>query len=368
MGADYKWEHDVSKPLIHLSTKFPKYGKDFSRIAWISSRWIGANQQTRLLASYGNQDAAVPATVFINRGDVELVKNDAEEVCRILNLFETKQKLETPRKIGILNGYVEGQDSTEKPCSKYYYTDFKIEDWEKRFLQFSNSEGKNKYLVEKISISKVGNEYAVIINPFGEVYPEMDVKKRFAFNHLKEYVEDGGILVNVAGFPFFYAWDVIKGLETPIVDEKMLVPESVRIEGEKLYVDRFRPLLNFAGSLSWRDLGIITTADTRDMSGSNQLDVYQDNADKEVVGDIVNLGGENKVFEFRAVRKDATEEVIPLLRAKRPDFGEIYPIAAIKRGFGYVLAGGMHTKTSSEFEKLTVAIDKFCDWIFKNCS
>ena len=364
LGADYKWKHDLSKPLTHLSIKFTNHSKQLSRAAWISSRWVGANQQTRLLASYGNQDAAVPATRFIGRKDVELIKADAEEACNLLNLVETKQKFGIPRKLGILNGYVDEQDPSEKACAKYPLTEFKIEDWEKRLSQISDS-GKCKFEIDKIPISKVGNEYAVIINPFGEAYPEKDPKKRFAFNHLKNYVEDGGVLVNVAGFPFFYAWDVAKGAEEPVVDEKTLVPESVRSEGGKLYVERFKVLLNFAGSLLWREFAVSTTSDTPQHSGINPLPVYQEDDDKKIVGDIANVGAQNKVLEFRAVRKDATKDVIPFLRAKRPDFGEVYPIAAVSRGFGYLIIGGMHTKSPSEFEKLVVAIDSFCDWLLK---
>jgi HEPN domain-containing protein len=362
LGADYKWEHDLSKPLVHLSVVFGKYSKELSRAAWISSRWVGANQQTRLLASYGNQEAAVPATKFIGRNDVELIKGDAEEACRLLNLVEVKQKLGLPRKLGILNGYVDEYDPKEKACTEYPFTEFKIEDWDRKFSQMS-SPGVRKYDIEKIPISKVGNEYSVIINPFGEAYPERDVKIRFAFNHLKNYIEDGGILVNVAGFPFFYAWDVTKGTKEPVVDEKILVPESVRKEGGKFYADRFSLLLNFAGSLAWRDLGIITTSDTELMHGINQLDAFQEEVDKSIAGDIVDLGGLNKVFEFRAVQGDATKEAIPLLRARRPDFGEVYPIAAVKRGFGYLLVGGMNTKGPSEFEKLSTAVDGFCNWL-----
>ena len=363
LGADYKTEHDLSRPLTHLSVKFPKQSIELSRAAWISSRWVGANQQTRLLANNGNQDAAVPATRFIGKNDVALIRADAEEACRLLNLVEVRQKFVIPRKLGILNGYVDGQDASEKPCTEYPYSEFNIEDWERRFSQITDS-GKCKFEIERIPISKIGNEYAVIINPFGEAYPEKDVKKRFAFNHLKNYVEDGGVLVNVAGFPFFWAWDVVKGAKEPVVDEKTLVPDSVRTEGGKFYVERFRILLNFAGSLSWRDLEIITTADTPQMSGINQLDVNQEESDKSIVGDLVNLGGQSKVYEFRAVRKE-TKEVIPLLRAKRPDFEEIYPIAAVKRGFGYLIAGGMNTKSPSEFEKLAVTVGNFCDWLFK---
>jgi len=363
LGANYKLEHDVSGSLIYLSVKYPKYSQQLSRAAYISSRSVGAKDQTRNLVNYGNQDARVPATNMIGRKDAELVKNNALEVSKLLHLVETKQKFGLPRKLGILNGFVDGSDSSEKPCAKYSFTEFKMEDWEKRFSQISD-DGKAKYGIEKIPISKVGNEFAVIINPFGEAYPERDVKKRIAFNILKNYIEDGGVLVNVAGFPFFYAWDVIKGVEEPIVDEKTLIPASVRIQGKELYLDRFQLLLNFAGSLLYRELDAITTFDTPEFGGVNQLEVYQKEEDKEIVGDIVDAGGEKKVHEFRALRKE-TNGLTPFLRAQRPGFGEVYPIAAVKIGFGYLIVGGMHTKSSSEFEKLALVVDRFCDWLFR---
>jgi len=103
-----------------------------------------------------------------------------------------------------VNGFVDTSIPREKPCEKYPFTEFRINDWKKRFLQISEA-GKSKYGVETISISEVRNEFAVIVNPFGEEFPERDVKKRWAFNILKNYIEDGGIMVNVEGFPFFYA-------------------------------------------------------------------------------------------------------------------------------------------------------------------
>jgi HEPN domain-containing protein len=366
LGVDYKWEHDVSRPLIRLSSVYPKLKENFSRAALISSRWVGANQQNRNLVNYGNQDAGLPATKMIGRKDVELIKTDAFEVCKLLHFVEIKQKFGFPRKLGILNGFVDESDPSEKPCVKYPFTEFKINDWEKRFSQFFDvTEGRYKYQIEKISISRVKNEFSVIINPFGEAYPEKDVKKRFAFNILKNYVEDGGILVNVAGFPFFYAWNVIKGSMEPVVDEKVLIPKSIKVKEEKFLINRFYILLNFAGSLLWRELGAITTSDTPEFSGINQLEVYQNEEDKKIVGDIINLGGENKVYEFRALRGE-TKGLIPFLRTHRPDFGEVYPIAAVQIGFGYLIVGGMNTKSASEFEKIVVVVDNFCDWLLKN--
>ena len=47
----------------------------------------------------------------------------------------TKQKFGIPRKLGILNGYVDEQDPSEKACSKYLFSEFKIEDWKSVFLK-----------------------------------------------------------------------------------------------------------------------------------------------------------------------------------------------------------------------------------------
>ena len=80
------------------------------------------------------------------------------------------------------------------------------------------------------------------------------------------------------------------------------------------------------------------------------------------MGDLINLGGTDLVHEFRALRREA-RNVIPLLRTSRPDFNEVYPIAALPHEMGYLIIGGMHTKGESEFEKLAVAVDNFCKWL-----
>lgn len=189
-------------------------------------------------------------------------------------------------------------------------------------------------------------------------------KKRSAFNLLRDYVAEGGILVNTAGFPFFYAWDVMKGKEEPVVDVATLIPTNIRVEEGKPIIEKFGVLLNFIGSLFWREFDALTTSDTPIFSGINELEVYQTEEDKKIASDLINVGESNKVYEFRALRKE-TKGLVPFLRARRPDFGEVYPIAAVKIGFGYLIVGGMHTKTLSEFEKLAVAIDSFCNWLSK---
>ena len=177
------------------------------------------------------------------------------------------------------------------------------------------------------------------------------------------YVEDGGILVNVGGFPFFWVWDTTKGEESPAVEEKVFLPQGVFHDksGETI-VWKPSVLLPFAGSFMWRELSALTSVDSPMIQGAKPLQVYQQDEDRGIVGDLVKVGGEERILEFRALRKE-TPGLIPFLRAKRADFGEVYPLAAIKVRSGHLLVAGMATTTLSEFEKTVTATDRFCDWL-----
>ena len=80
---------------------------------------------------------------------------------------------------------------------------------------------------------------------------------------------------------------------------------------------------------------------------------------------MINIGGSNKVNELRAIRPE-TKNVIPFLRAHRKDFGEVYPLAAIRHGWGCLIICGMHMKTKVELKKLVAGIDNFCNWAREN--
>jgi hypothetical protein len=47
----------------------------------------------------------------------------------------------------------------------------------------------------------------ILINPFGEVYPESDFSSNAVSALLRKYVWDGGVYVNTAGIPFWYRYD-----------------------------------------------------------------------------------------------------------------------------------------------------------------
>lgn len=51
------------------------------------------------------------------------------------------------------------------------------------------------------------NSYSVILNPYGGVYPENNLGKNETLNKIFRYVKNGGIFVNVADVPGYYAYN-----------------------------------------------------------------------------------------------------------------------------------------------------------------
>lgn len=51
------------------------------------------------------------------------------------------------------------------------------------------------------------DRYNVILNPYGSVYPEVNIKASPVLNTILDYVLNGGLFVNVADIPFYWAYD-----------------------------------------------------------------------------------------------------------------------------------------------------------------
>ena len=50
-------------------------------------------------------------------------------------------------------------------------------------------------------------EYPVIINPYGGSYPELDFSALQSLRNMIQYVRNGGVYINIADIPFYYAYD-----------------------------------------------------------------------------------------------------------------------------------------------------------------
>jgi len=131
-------------------------------------------------------------------------------------LYKLKKKFFTPV-IGILSDM--GWDPSNKQI--YTWTDVSPEDWRNMLEKLARSEGI-KIKVKLISASKNFDPYTVVINPYGAVYPEYDLESWGVVNKILDYVRRGGLFVNVADIPCYYAYNPLlkKRLETakPIYD------------------------------------------------------------------------------------------------------------------------------------------------------
>lgn len=71
---------------------------------------------------------------------------------------------------------------------------------------FTELFGENNIRVKKILNTNSLDKYPLVINPYGGSYPESNFHELESFNKILDYVKRGGIFVNVADIPFYYAY------------------------------------------------------------------------------------------------------------------------------------------------------------------
>jgi hypothetical protein len=70
-----------------------------------------------------------------------------------------------------------------------------IETFKKEKIQF--------FVLKSSSMS----EFPIVVNPYGGVYPEKNISNLASLESIFTYVKNGGIYVNIADIPFYYAYD-----------------------------------------------------------------------------------------------------------------------------------------------------------------
>lgn len=58
--------------------------------------------------------------------------------------------------------------------------------------------------IDLIRMKSSLNKYHILINPYGETYPEYNKTKNETMNKIFDYIKNGGIFVNTAGIPGYY--------------------------------------------------------------------------------------------------------------------------------------------------------------------
>ena len=125
-----------------------------------------------------------------------------------------KIRLLKPR-IGILNDI-----SWEERHQLYAtYTNLSPKDWQDKILYTAEENGV-KVRVQQITTKKNLHGYMIILNPYGGAYPERNLQTFATLDKIFEYVAKGGLFVNVADVPGFYA-------DSPKLDHRVAVGSAI---------------------------------------------------------------------------------------------------------------------------------------------
>jgi hypothetical protein len=110
------------------------------------------------------------------------------------HLIETRWK---KPKIGILNDMK--WDTTDPQISAW--TDISPEKWKTIF------KSATKIGIEFVTVEDSLEKFVAVLNPYGSVYPERDLKNFSTMNKMLDFVKEGGTFINIADIPFYYAYD-----------------------------------------------------------------------------------------------------------------------------------------------------------------
>ena len=366
LDVEYAAKHFLDElTIVKLSEKIQqKWPKKREELLSVIPIVLSYSDTLREIARYGIEDKKgkkikpVPPDQIFTQEYSNKVLSDAKRLTNLLSQIEKSFRwdISRPIKLGILNGYVH-DPSTEKPCSEYVWSFSKANFW-KRYFSGLKRNAHQKYDVIEISASQIDERFPIVLNPFGEVYPEFSIENKEVYNRIKLFINNGGVFVNTAGFPFFYAWDVKRGEKYPISEERLFLPKSFDISQGILTIKELQLMLSFTGTLFYKDFGASTTYDTKTHIGPHEVEVFQTEQSKRLFGDLEV----SKVYEFRALRKES-RNCLPILTANCSDFGEIYPIAAVKSGAGFLLVAGISMSTEEEAILFAKAVDRFCDFM-----
>jgi hypothetical protein len=161
-------------------------------------------------------------------------------------------------KIGILNGNI-NSPLREYKCEKSW-TKLTPSMW---YSELSRVVQKRLKRIKMISIADINSSYSLLINPFGDNFPEENLKLHTSFYKICDYIKNGGFFVCTGGA--FYAHQNTINSSTC---ESVIVKET---NGSQSLKDSF-----FS-----QEFGVLTTGDTTS-NEKNNVDVYQSDEDKKL--------------------------------------------------------------------------------------
>lgn len=289
--------------------------------------------------------------------DRENTEADLRKVSWLINKLREihyYQIFDPPIRIGILSGYAQARK--EKPCSYHPHSNYrKPIQWMLDLKDVKDDKGSDLFQVSLTPISNLSSgAFSIIINPFGEAYPELGSAEGVCIKTILSYIHEGGIFVNSGGQPFVYSWDVNTGDHNLVIN---FIPISSYIESN---YEELMPVLSRNESLPIPQEALV-------LKKYFGVETAWDRPDKEMVGPIEieiefdkilgNDKPKSRAKVYRPIRQ-LSDNVKPLVHCPESLWeGKVCPVAAIKYGRGFLISTGMSLDQEREY-KLLVDIVK----------
>jgi len=358
------------KSLTILSNSYfdPKHDESEADMAKISSDLLSDDERIKVynilnafpkikrdLVRYGYYEKGTNLTTSLEAAfnlDQENTEVDLRKVSWLINKLREihyYQIFDPPIKIGILSGYVRARK--EKPCSYYPHSNYrKSVQWMLDLKDVKNDNGSNLFQVSLTPISNLSNgAFSIVINPFGEAYPELGSAEGVGLNTILSYIHDGGIFVNSGGQPFVYSWDVNTGSHNLVIN---FIPISSYVE---INYDEVMPVLSRNESLAIPQEALV-------LNKYFETETEWDHPEKEIIGPIEVeiefdeiLGNDKPKARTKVYRpiRQLSDNVRPLVHCPESLWGGgVYPVAAIKFGRGFLIYTGMNLDEEREYKIL----------------
>jgi hypothetical protein len=237
-------------------------------------------------------------------------------------------------KIGILNDIPQNEEEG------WVHTNVCQEKWKDEIER----QIKNKKIeVKLIKVKEIFDPYTAIINPYGGVYPERDLGKLETLNKVRDYVAEGGLFINVADIPGYFAYNELLKRKLDITPPALW---AIRPDG------KIEPIRPFDRTPLMEKVGL------RTYSVNETWDIEFEDRFKDILG--LGIKG-TKVCRVVVVEKNVKSVVKQIEEEKRT------PIFFVEYGNGEFLfsliwigvdENGIDEQEKSVKEKLVTALAK----------
>ena len=327
---------------------------DKSRVHGVLSKFSNIRRDLARFGYYEKEGLTKSPYDVFNRDDTKTSLNEVSFIINKLREIHYYQIFEPSIKIGILSGYLSTRN--EKPCSYYPHSGYrKAAQWMLDLKNIKHVDNAfNLFNVSMTPVSHISNSaFSIIINPFGEAYPESGNAEGVGFKTIASYIRDGGVFVNSGGQSFVYSWDVntessrllvsfipaLSDIQTNYVNgiPVLQVKESLRIPSESLLLKRY-----FGLETEWDD------------PANNKV------GPKETEIEFDNILGQDKPRTKAKVYRPAiklSQDIIPLAHSSNSNN---YPVVAVRFGRGFLIHTGMNLDEEREYKLLLDIITRLC--------